>query len=669
MSTLPYRPDIQGLRAIAIVLVVLAHAGFTAFSGGFIGVDVFFVLSGYLITGLLINEHSCTGNIQLARFVARRLKRLLPTLLLMITLTTLASSLLISSYEFRSQISSAMYASTWTSNLFFAFTSFDYFSELQMRDLFLHTWSLGVEEQFYLVWPVFLLITLTLLTRLLGRNDHRAQLLLILSVMFIGSLGLSLYWTSTQPLWSFYLMPSRIWQFALGAIVFVWFDGHAQHKKGILEPRLSWALNLGSMISGLLLIIGSAVFMHPNMTYPGYWALLPSIGAALIIATGNQGGRTLSHPALVWIGDRSYSWYLWHWGVLMLGFSWGMQNRLVDTVFLIALSLLLAILSYRLVELPFWKGRLSQPSPARSILLSLLAMLVVVSGIMNYSNHIDLSDNERLAKIDNAARIDIPIIYSLGCDAWYYDANVLPCKMGEPIAGKTVVLLGDSIGAQWFSLLPEIFKTPEWRIEVLTKSSCAIVDEDYFYNRIGKIYSVCTEWRNAVLDYLSSLQPDIVIVGSSATYDFSKKQWIEGSIRVLSRLTEVADHVIILPGTPKLSFDGPGCLARSHAHTTQKDLAHEGYICREALSTTQASDVAHYLKKATQHFQKAKLLDLNDIVCPNGYCAAKNPSGLVVFRDQQHLTDSFVRAQVPSVIERLKILGLGPILTSLSYDN
>ena len=254
----------------------------------------------------------------------------------------------------------------------------------------------------------------------------------------------------------------------------------------------------------------------------------------------------------------------------------------------------------------------------------------------------------------------MPILYASGCDAWYTNSDVRPCLIGGGDAPKTVVLFADSIGAQWFSLLPLIFRAPEWRILILTKSACAMVDEDYFYSRIGQTYTVCTEWRNAVLNYLEPLRPDIVFLGSAATYEFSEAQWTEGSTRVLARLSAIAEHVIVFPGTPMLSFDGPGCLER-YTPTTHEPVVTDASICREALATTQAADVARYLDQAVQRFPNAMLLDLNDLVCPGGQCAAQNPDGLVVFRDSQHLTDSFVRTQVAKVIDRLKILGLGPL--------
>ena len=333
-STLAYRPDIQGLRAIAILLVILAHAEVSAFSGGFVGVDIFFVLSGYLITGCLVYEYATSGSLVLKNFYARRLKRLLPALLVMLISTVLLTPVLLSKHEALAQGSSVMYAVTWTSNLFFALSTMDYFNDLQTHDLFLHTWSLGVEEQFYLIWPVLLLLTFTLAARKVRRSEDHAPLFLMLGALFVIGIGLEWFLSIIRPMWAFYLMPSRIWQFALGACVFVWLHGIGDRGKNaplirVLATTSGW---FGAI--GLALIIGSAILLHRNLTYPGFWASLPSLGAALVIAAGQQSelkgvSRVLAHPALVWIGNRSYSWYLWHWPVLVLGFAMGVARPFV----------------------------------------------------------------------------------------------------------------------------------------------------------------------------------------------------------------------------------------------------------------------------------------------------------------------------------------------------
>jgi peptidoglycan/LPS O-acetylase OafA/YrhL len=340
MTSIKYRPDLQGLRAIAVLMVILKHAGYSFFSGGFIGVDVFFVLSGYLISGLLINEYQSNGNIQFLVFISRRLKRLLPALALVLSVTLLLSPFLISSHELDQQLKSAFFAATWTSNLFFAFSKLDYFSELQTRDFFLHTWSLGVEEQFYIVWPLLLTLLFGWLSKQQGMEKPDNRLLWFFCFLFVSSLSLCVFWSNNHPLWAFYLMPSRIWQFSLGASIFVWEEKLTRNTSEANRELLNSSFKCFGVL-GLGLIIGSGGLLKEKMTYPSFWALVPSIGAALAIAAGanntnNLTYRLLSNPVLVWLGNRSYSWYLWHWPILMFGFAWGAQNYLI-AVFILSL--------------------------------------------------------------------------------------------------------------------------------------------------------------------------------------------------------------------------------------------------------------------------------------------------------------------------------------------
>jgi peptidoglycan/LPS O-acetylase OafA/YrhL len=650
-----HRPDLQGLRAAAILLVLLAHAEVPFFAGGFIGVDVFFVLSGYLITGLLARELERSGGISLAGFYARRLKRLLPALAVMLAASYGIASLLLSNAELVAQTASGPFAATWTSNVYFAFRAVGYFEELASRDLFLHTWSLGVEEQFYLVWPLLLLLLFRL-----GRFRENAEaggsgaLRQGLTVAFALSLAASVYWTFSAPPAAFYLMPSRIWQFALGALVHYTSESGRAGEIGLTSRRdrvLTWT----TLLTGLALIFGSAFALHPGLPYPGYWAVVPSLGAALVIAAGrglsDGRGGPLAHPALVWLGDRSYSLYLWHWPVLAVGFSLGLPTQASLSLGLVLVSLLAAILSYRIVEHPFWKGRYSHAPPARVILVSLLVMAGVVFLLTPGSRRLD--DAPTSPDISNAWRADVPLIYRMPCDAWYSHDRVEPCIFGNESAANTVVVLGDSIGLQWFSAFPEIFPAPEWRIIVLTKSSCAMVDEDYYYARIGKVYRVCTTWRNAVLDTIETLRPEMVIVGSAATYGFSEESWVEGSARVFQRLSRSAGNVFVIPGTPSLEFDGPGCVIRN--------LSASGHINRSACVSRDRLDqikgVSNNLEQAAGRFSNVHILDLNDLICPGGDCSAVSEDGLVVFRDSQHLTDSFVLSRVRPIREKLDLAG------------
>lgn len=643
---LNFRPELQGLRAIAILLVIFAHAELGLVEGGFIGVDVFFVLSGFLITGLLVREHQQNGRLNFYRFYTNRLKRLLPALAFMVSISILLAVWFLSDLGIQKQLSSAPYALTWTSNLYFNFKNQDYFDDLSNHDLFLHTWSLSVEEQYYLIWPLIIL----LLYRISKPNIKNNSIILIgLGIITISSFALSLYWTKTSPQAAFYQMPSRIWQLSLGALVYVTLQQPAIIQRKFLASFV-W------LVSGLGLIIGSALGLHPNMTYPGYWALLPATGAALLIFAAYcipaEKVNPLRHPALVWLGDRSYSLYLWHWPIFMLGFSLGYQGRIIPTLGLILGSLLVSMFSYRYIELPFWKGKLSKSTPPRILLFGSMAIMIVAT--VHYFGVQKLPDP---LLISQKWRTDSPIIYQLPCDSWYSSAKVQPCRFGGKDAEKNTVLLGDSIGAQWFSLVPEIFRAPLWHTTVFTKSSCPIIDEDFFYKRIGRIFQVCTDWRTEALNVIDKIKPDIVFIGSSATYGFTESQTIEGSARILDRLSKAANTVIIIAGTPSLGFDGPGCVARNIKKQTE--VIHN--TCSAKAQGKRVETNTRLLIQVAKSYRNVYLLNLNDLVCPDSNCSALSKDGVVVYRDSFHLTNSFVLSMIPQARQRLKqLIGVSP---------
>lgn len=649
-----YRPDIQGLRAVAVALVVCAHANVAGLAGGFIGVDVFFVLSGFLITGLLLKEHQFTGAIAYFPFLARRLRRLLPALLTMLFVTMAAASLLLSAYETRMQSGSLLFSATWISNFFFALVDRDYFSALQSEDLFLHTWSLGVEEQFYIVWPWLLLAIATIANNGSNTAMSARKWLVALSAVFAISLTLCLYWSVEQPLLSFYMMPARGWQFALGAMVYVWQQ----------DANRSKSRNLFTGTVGLALILASAIMLNSSVNYPSYLALAPSLGAAMIIAAGGttQKGAVaaiLESKPLVWLGDRSYSFYLWHWPILILGNSLGITRTHAGTISLVGLALLVAALSYKFIELPFWKGRWSAVTASRTLVASLAAVLIVSGSYLGARHQLQAHSLDTTAANGYDPRWDASVaVYTrgLGCDTGHFSTQIVPCPLGAPDADKLAVIFGDSIGAQWSSLITGIFSAPDWQVLILTKSACAMVDEEYYYKKVGANYTVCTEWRNKVLEYISAIQPDIVIVGSGAQYEFSERQWIDGSARVLARLSSAADQVVVIPGTPRLSFDGPSCLDEPYRFSYRlRDSRRE---CEEALSETKSIEVARYLGRAVENLSNTHIVNLNELVCPDGRCAARTEDGIVVFRDADHLTMSFVNLHIAEVEARLLTLGI-----------
>jgi peptidoglycan/LPS O-acetylase OafA/YrhL len=653
-----YRPDIQGVRAIAVGLVVLAHAKVSGFDGGFIGVDVFFVLSGYLITGLLVEERILTGTIHYGRFLARRLRRLLPAMLAMLVLVLTVSTVLLTAYEMRMQSRSFPFAAAWVSNFFFAFAEQDYFEALTAQDLFLHTWSLGVEEQFYLMWPWLILAFVGLRTRDGTRRSTGNVVFAAFSIIFAASLVLSLFLSQTLPILSFYMMPARVWQFALGSAVYVGL--HVARESGGAPARLAGPAGL----AGLALVLGSATMLSSSINYPGHYALFPSIGAALIIAAGKLSAdagltRLLQSRPFVWIGDRSYSIYLWHWPVLILGNSFGVSRSIAGLVMLVLLSVLLAAMSYRYIEYPFWKGRYRTARPGLVVTYSALAIIMATGLSLGLEKSVYGKTARSLVAQDYDPRQDAPSkIYRAGqnCDTGHFGSNVVPCPVGNKDGESLAILWGDSVGAQWSPLVEGVFSSPEWQVLVLTKSACAIVDKTYYYRKVGGDYTVCTEWRNKVIDYITALEPDALIIGSSAFYEFSEADWVGGTSRILAPLSKVAKDVVVIAGAPRLSFYGPSCLEDPWRFSFR--LTDSKRECEEPQADDTPDEVVGYLQQSANDFSNVDVLDLGDLVCPDRRCAAQSVDGIAVFRDKVHVTASFAQSIVPEVRERIERIGV-----------
>ena len=658
---LGYRGDIEGLRAVAILLVIAAHAGVPWLPGGFVGVDVFFVLSGFLITGLLTREVATTGKLGFANFYARRLRRLLPALVTMLVVTCLFAIAILAPGDQGRQATAAATASIWLSNMHFAFAKLDYFSPGAGTNLFLHTWSLGVEEQFYLIWPALVLWTFAAKH---GHGTKPDRLKLSMLVVGIASLLTCLMLTRSAPQMAFYLMPLRAWQFAAGALIWLYFGGRTGSatpaSTGIIARRWTgW--------SGLALILLSGVWFDANVAYPGWRALLPTAGAAAILAASGHdlnGGvsRLLSLRPMQAIGRVSYAWYLWHWPVLLLGAALIAHDTGLYRVGLVALSLLLAVLSYAWVESPIRHQSRWVARPSVTIWSALALMVAANVACISWFNAATAWQNSPDQQRYRQAHVDAPVIYSMGCDDWYHSDRVRICAFGAQDARHTAVLMGDSIGAQWFPALAEALNRPGWRLMVLTKSSCPMVDEPYFYARIGREYVECTNWRKQALLQIASMKPDIVMLGTVQSDDFSQAQWVQGTERVLGALSPASGHVYIIRGTPHLPFDGPDCLA---ARNWLPWLHAAKGRCEAPASNVHDEDVYRWLQQATVHFGNVTTIDMNPLICPNGECRAER-DGKVVFRDSQHLTASFMQALGPALQERLGLASPSEAATSSS---
>ncbi|MCX6430701.1 MAG: acyltransferase family protein [Actinobacteria bacterium] len=609
--------EIQGLRAVAALLVVLFHARFS--SGGFIGVDIFYVISGYLITGLLLREIEKTGRISFVKFFARRIKRLLPSSFLVLFATAIASFFIMPSSARsilgRDVVAGALYIS----NYLFAYWQNDYQNLGATPSPIIHYWSLAVEEQFYLVWPFLLFGAL----KIGGRN----LLFRVIAGTTVASFAYSLYLTSHSPIWSFYSLPTRAWELGVGALI-LW-----------RPPTLRLPKILPYIF--VVAIFATSFTYNSGTPFPGWAAIPPVLGCAGLIRYVSQLPKIITYPIrnpfAQWLGAISYPAYLWHWPVLILAPQWlGHPLSVSQRILGIAFTLILADLTHRFVEQPL---RFIKIGPKIAFSLALLSTLTSASlgGAIAASTPKNLTSGFTLAEV-----IRKPAIYADGCQLDKNQVRSGPCEYGDPNGRKTVVLFGDSHAAQWFPTLNAISKTQRWKLVVLTKSSCPAVtvtlpDIGAFRN------TQCAAWRENSFLRIASLKPWAVITGNFAHYSPPKSisnfssWWKNGYLTTMSRLNTLVDSkgfVIALEDTPLPKEDVPSCLSSSNATS-----------CLAIPSPPV--------------FKKEKILHIEskDWFCDAKECPAIR-YGIVVYRDTTHISVDYALHLVPELTAALRARGV-----------
>jgi peptidoglycan/LPS O-acetylase OafA/YrhL len=390
-----YRPDLEGLRGVAILLVLVCHLRIPGAEAGFVGVDVFFVLSGFLITGLLVNERERTGRIDLGRFYARRARRILPAAVLVLGATLLAAGFIVSPLDLRRIADDGVAASLSLANMRYAVDTTDYFAAVDASPM-LHFWSLAVEEQFYLLWPILLLSVARI-----GRT--RPAMAALTAAVLGGSFVVCGVLTETASAWAYFSLPSRAWQLAAGGLLALGAP---------LLGRLPHAVAAAMGWLGAALLGASLVAIGPATAYPGLASLLPTLGAVALIASGgvvgSPGWIALARMPLRWLGRISYSLYLWHWPILILGpVALGMGatadegggDDLAARVALAVIAVALATATWALVEEPFRRGRVMSRGRGRGVALAAAAGLSLVLG----STALGVVGDRELAAIDTVA--------------------------------------------------------------------------------------------------------------------------------------------------------------------------------------------------------------------------------------------------------------------------
>ena len=626
-----FRPDIEGLRGVAVAIVVAFHCSIPGFSGGFIGVDVFFVLSGYLITGHLVAEIQRTSRLSLLNFYARRARRLLPASALVLACTVGASALLLAPQEIEFAGRAARATAVYLNNAFFYANAADYFAPNVETNPFLHMWTLAVEEQFYFVWPVLIMIGL-------HHFRSRRRLLQLLIGLTVLSFGVSLWATTGARSFAFYLLPSRAWEFAVGGLA-------ALIPRGKLPlSRVTWTL-LGC--AGLAMVVGFEFFATARSAFPGWVALIPVLGTSAVLVAGihqprDGVARLLDSVPLQFLGRLSYSWYLWHWPFLVFAAALRPTISVLERALVAVLSLAVAALAYRWIENPVRLNAHLGKRPRLTLVLA--AGLMIVSFSLA---QLSLRFADRLVVDPGLQRIaasvnDIADMSRKDCVSLSNSTNVLRCTFGDTLSAMTIVLFGDSHAIQWFNPVRGIAIANSWKLTTFLKSGCSATDVVLGSADRG-FTEACNTWRKAAIQSIVALHPTLVVVASSTGWQRSPadefprelREWTDGLSRTLTMLSATPTSIVVMRDTPISPFDVPTCLARSLRHAW-----YPGGECEFPYSAAIANQIFEAEKGTARARSNVRFLDMTPQLCHGTTCLASS-HGMVMYRDDNHLTGKF----------------------------
>ena len=614
-------PQIQGLRALAALLVTLFHAKWV--SGGFIGVDIFYVISGFLITGLLLREIERTGTINFKDFYARRFKRLLPTSFFVLAITAVISWALIPATMRSSLGRDVIAASLYVSNYLFAWWQADYQNLDATPSPVIHYWSLAVEEQFYFIWPMLILIFFTLAKAL----KNRIFLTYFVAAITLTSFIFSIYLTETSPIWAFYSLPTRAWELGLGALL-------------VLIPPIKTKKFVG--LFGFTLLIISAFVFNEGTAFPGINAALPVLGTVLLLATINSWPPVLNDVAnsrlFQWLGEISYPLYLWHWPLLVLPSTYlARPLEVYERVLAIIATILLADLTHRFIEEPFRSRKIASVIVyKKSAYVTVISVFMGVLIMFSNSDRIDVSGvNGSVSLAQIKAR---PLVYDDGCHANYSQTQSAKCEYGNLDSKKIMVLYGDSHAAQWFPALLEIANRSGYKLISLTKSACPAVDTKR-NDQGGFKMSRCAQWRENTTKRIREIQPDVLIMSSFQYFaqppQFKDRNawWDDGQRRLLQAVKTASPQLIYVTDTPHPTRDIPACLTNN------------------SISKCNTSERSQNLS-----IQGFKVIDPNPWLCSNVCPAVKD--GVVAYRDASHISVDMSIALIPRLTQALRDQGV-----------
>jgi peptidoglycan/LPS O-acetylase OafA/YrhL len=617
--------------------------------GGYVGVDVFFVISGYLITGLLAEMALRNGRISLIEFYSRRIRRLLPTAILVLLVAVVGTMLFISKARWeetaRQVLASAFYVESWR----LAHEAVSYLDADSLPTPVQHYWSLSIEEQFYIVWPV-LMTGVIWISRRLGLSLRRC-LTATLSLVFVASLVASVVLTKTDPAQAYFVSHTRLWELALGGLLVL-----AEHR-----VRLGAGARRVLAIAGIAGILGSALLFSAATPFPGITALLPTLATVLVILAGEVeigDFRGLDSGSLRFIGDRSYSMYLWHWPLITFFTAKGNAVTAVSGAGLVVLTLILSDLSYRFVEQRYRQSRAGAWwKPLGYGTIGVLACAAASFGLLHVVTTqrtditlIGTADYPGPAALLSGAAVpddvdllpplarlrrDVSSLFSAGCQQNLKGSKPIGCVLGDTTSTKTIVLVGDSHAAQWGSAFNKIARDRRFKLVSFSKSACAFARAPILSD--GKPYTSCIEWREKVLVEILKLRPFAVVTSQSGSGSVSDDLMIEGLRNVWGELTQAGSEIIVIRDTPKMGFEPGNCLGATPAK------------CFTKRSDTGLNNM---LARAAEGQKNVRVVDMTDALCGPELCPAV-VGNMIVWRDYGHLTRTYSLALAPYLASRL----------------
>nr|WP_202477888.1 acyltransferase family protein [Streptomyces sp. SID5470] len=655
-----YRPDIQGLRAVAIMMVVAMHCGILDIHGG---VDVSFVLSGFLIGGQLLAEIDRTGKVSLSKFWARRFRRLAPGMTVVVLATASLAWIYGSPLRFRDTMEDGLASALSVMNWRLVETGTDYFANDGTQSPYQHFWSLGIEEQFYLAAPLAL-FAMAWLSRVVFRN--RVLVGLFLGAVIGGSFYVGYTQTSVNQPLAYFGTHTRIWELTVGILIALGAPLLSRMNRAVAGV-ISWL--------GLATAIGTALLITPETPLPGYAVAGPVLGAAMIIAGGCAAPRfgaerLLDNPVLNSVANVSYGWYLWHWPILIL---WpditGHELSYSDRFRVASLSLILAYAMFYVVEHRFrtnaqlvarpWKGifaggtAVAGTAGAAAFAMTVLPLNLSASAVAAGSGTVGWSGTESVRgsvvhkQLSAVARGALPKSPDdqthYGCiDNTDVEEFVLRdnCVIGDRTGERSVVVIGDSHAWQWGDAFDEIGRKLHAKIVTMAKGGCSPEVYAIKNPELNREYSECDSWRRTAFEEIKKLKPDVVVVTNRVRQEATEA----GAEKAFQALEESGAEIVYLTDTPQPGRNVPDCLATHIDDVTACNPAQD-----KAIEYTDYRAMEQ--KVAERH--GGVVIDTLPAFCADDVCPTVIGDQIVYF-DASHITAGYAKSLVPFLQPTLK---------------